>query len=245
MTGLDFAPDGLTLYVAGWDKTVQVWKLDRARGKFQLDRPATFRVPIGPGLDGAINSLAVSSDAKGEWLAVAGQGQMRGEAAGFRKPGLFVPLTSIPEEMQRDQGQIEVFNTRSNPRRVRPLRGHRGAVLALAMAPVVPGQPVVLASAALEGEEGVVRVWDVETGQQLATLPRQPRPNSNGGRPGLVIRRRGAGLREIDVAIAWGDGRLRHWDVASEPAQATEYPDGSLERSHRLVRSGRNGHRKL
>ena len=130
VTGLDFAPDGLTLYVAGWDKTVQVWKLDRAKGKFHLDRPATFRVPIGPGLDGAINSLAVSSDAQGEWLAVAGQGQMRGEAAGFRKPGLFVPLTSISEEMQRDQGQIEVFNTRSNPRRVRPLRGHRGAVLA-------------------------------------------------------------------------------------------------------------------
>jgi len=69
VTGLAFAPDGQTLYVAGWDKIVRVWALDRAKGEFQLDRPATFRVPIGPGLDGAINSLAVSSDAKGEWLA--------------------------------------------------------------------------------------------------------------------------------------------------------------------------------
>ena len=77
VTGLAFAPDGQTLYVAGWDKIVRVWALDRAKGEFQLDRPATFRVPIGPGLDGAINSLAVSSDAKGEWLAVAGQGLMR------------------------------------------------------------------------------------------------------------------------------------------------------------------------
>ena len=32
-------------------------------------------------------------------------------AAGFRKPGLFMPLTLIPEEMKLDQGQIEVFNT--------------------------------------------------------------------------------------------------------------------------------------
>ena len=78
------------------------------------------------------------------------------------------------------------------------------------MAPVVPGQPVVLASAALEGEEGVVRVWDVETGQQLATLPRQPRPNTNGGRPGLVIRRRAPASAKSTSPIAWGDGRLRH-----------------------------------
>ena len=227
VTGLTFAPDGQTLYVTGWDKIVRVWTLDRAEGKFKLDRPATFRVPIGPGLEGAINSLAVSSDAKGEWLAVAGQGLMRGLAAGFRKPGLFIPPTLIPPEMKLDQGQIEVFNTRSNPRRLQPLRGHKGGVLALSMAPLEPGQPIVLASAALEGEESVVQVWDVERGKPLARLPGLPKPTSNAGRPGLVVRRRGAGPREIDVAIAWGDGRLRLWDVATEPAHVTEYLDGA------------------
>ena len=227
MTGLAFAPDGQTLYVAGWDKIVRVWTLDRAEGKFKLDRPATFRVPIGPGLDGAINGLAVSSDARGEWLAVAGQGVMRGMAAGFRKPGLYVPLTLIPEQMKLDQGQIEVFNTRSNPRRLRPLRGHRGAVLALAITPIEPGQPVVLASVAKEEEQCVVRVWDVESGEPLATLSGLPLPNANAGRPGLLVRRRGAGPREIDVAIALGDGRLRLWDVASEPTHVTESSDGT------------------
>ena len=88
VTGLAFAPDGQTLYVAGWDKIVRVWALDRAKGEFQLDRPATFRVPIGPGLDGAINSLAVSSDAKGEWLAVAGQGRSR-HGGGISQTGPF------------------------------------------------------------------------------------------------------------------------------------------------------------
>ncbi len=82
VTGLAFAPDGQTLYVAGWDKIVRVWTLDRAEGKFKLDRPATFRVPIGPGLDGAINSLAVSSDAQ---RGVAGGGRARASCAAWRR----------------------------------------------------------------------------------------------------------------------------------------------------------------
>ena len=39
VTGLAFAPDGQTLYVAGWDKIVRVWTLDRAEGKFQARSP--------------------------------------------------------------------------------------------------------------------------------------------------------------------------------------------------------------
>src|SRR5262245_19844990 len=34
VTGLSFAPDGRTLYVAGWDKIVRVWGLDKATGMF-------------------------------------------------------------------------------------------------------------------------------------------------------------------------------------------------------------------
>src|SRR5262249_59905042 len=79
VTALAFAPDGRTLYAAGWDKVVRVWKRDEA-GEFVPQR-TSYRVPIGPGLRGAINTLALSPDRR--WLAVGGLGGVRGPA-GFR-----------------------------------------------------------------------------------------------------------------------------------------------------------------
>src|SRR5438094_1071115 len=69
VTALAFSPDGKTLYAGSWDKTVYMWRWDEARRQFGLD-PASWRVPIGPGLQGAVNAIAVSPD--GNWLAVAG-----------------------------------------------------------------------------------------------------------------------------------------------------------------------------
>src|SRR4051812_23303415 len=70
VTALAFAPDGQTLYSAGYDKVVRVWRRDVATAAFRPDAQATVRVPIGPGRDGVINVLAVSPD--GEWLAASG-----------------------------------------------------------------------------------------------------------------------------------------------------------------------------
>src|SRR5438128_8971891 len=86
VTALAFSPDGKQLYVGGWDKVVRVWSLNE-QGKF-VPTQVAYRVPIGPGLSGAINCIALSPD--GTLLAVAGQGVFR-EEAGFRVPGLLVP----------------------------------------------------------------------------------------------------------------------------------------------------------
>src|SRR5437764_8018371 len=77
-----FGADGATLYEAGWDKVVRVWRRDAPTGQFQVDPSSTLRVPIGPGDAGVLNALAVSAD--GAWLAVAGNAVLP-EGAGFRQ----------------------------------------------------------------------------------------------------------------------------------------------------------------
>ena len=127
VTGLCFAPDSKVLYVAGWSKTVQVWDRNEATGLLDQNRQATLRVPLGLGVDGVINAMALSAD--GQWLAVGGQGVIA-DAAGFFRQGYTVPYDLLPDEMKMDRGQITVFRT-SQPAQVRRLRGHLDSIQAL------------------------------------------------------------------------------------------------------------------
>src|SRR5437763_1818334 len=88
VTSLTFSPDGKALYVGGYDKVVRVWTWNAAKTAFELDEANSFRVPIGPGLDGAINALALSDD--GQWLAVGGFGVVA-EGMKFSEAGRLIP----------------------------------------------------------------------------------------------------------------------------------------------------------
>lgn len=227
VTALAFTPDGGTLYEAGWDKVVRVWTREAQAGTFALDARATYRMPIGPGLVGAINALALSPD--GTWLAVAGNGVVRG-GAGFRRAGLMVPPAAKTDEMRRDQGTITVFNTRAGGRGVRLLRGHLGPVLALAFAPQRADGPPLLASAAREMDRGgAVRLWDVATGQYLGGLGDLPDPAT---RPGLALLQAEGSVR---VAASWEDGSFRLWDAAPGPGRIRTEEDGRFNNALALL----------
>jgi WD40 repeat protein len=212
VTGLAFSPDGKTLYATGFDKVVRVWTLNAA-GAFTLDQ-TTYRVPIGPGLEGgALNALALSAD--GTWLAMGGLGLTRG-GSGFHMLGWTLPVIGgLDTEMRRDQGMIYVFNTRDG--RVRVLRGHTGPVLSLTFAPVRDNLPPLLVSAAREWDErknehiGAVRLWDLDKAASLATSIFPDHPT----KPALAVQATGGQLMQLQVAIAWEDQVLRLWDVES------------------------------
>ena len=94
VTGLCFSPDSGSLYVAGWSKTVQVWRRSAAIGELEQDRKATLRVPIGPGSVGVINATSLSSD--GRWLAVGGQGAREWTPPATSGTGSPYPMTCCP-----------------------------------------------------------------------------------------------------------------------------------------------------
>jgi WD40 repeat protein len=211
VTSLVFSADGKTLYSGGWDKVVRVWSLND-KGQFVPDHVPAYRLPIGPGLDGAINALALSED--GVWLAAAGQAVARGRA-GFRQTGSILPtIGGMSPEMRRDQGTIYVFNTRDQS--VRLLRGHEGPVTALAFAPPYRDRPLLLLSAAREGDfpgpyHLTARVWDVDKGETVASMSGTTALSAL--RPGVAIWHTGKRATQVRAAFALSDKQLSVWDV--------------------------------
>jgi WD40 repeat protein len=210
VTSLAFSPDGQTLYAAGYDKVVRVWKLQD--GQFTLDK-ASYRVPIGPGLNGAINAIALSPD--GGLLAAAGRGVMRGEA-GFRQEGMVVPqIGGLTPEMRADLGTIFIFDTRALT--MKRLRGHLGPIESMTFAPARDGKPAILVSAAREWDgkkyAGVIRAWNAAEGKEIDNLGQQPDTTT---RPGLAVWHTGDGLKDLRVAAVWGNQEIRLWDIGQE-----------------------------
>jgi WD40 repeat protein len=237
VTALAFAPDGRTLYAAGLDKVVRAWSLEG--GRFVLKR--TFRVPLGPGTAGAINALAVSAD--GKWLAAGGRGLMQGESD-FRRPGIFVPRDALNDSMWLDAGNVYVFDV-TNPAGGHVLRGHHGAIRALAFAPSGEDQPLLVSAAVEQGEGkpfGSLRLWDVRAAKTLAQVDRLPSVRE---RPGLAVWRTGNKPLQMRVAVAWPEpeaktGYLRLWDPSAGGDEVYQgWEEGTLLSVAALLGNGR------
>ena len=221
VTALAFSPNGQALYAGGYDKVLHAWARN-AEGKFAAT-PSAYRLPMGPGIDGAINSVALSPD--GVWLAVAGRGMLQhGGVAGFRQLGIWVPSSrAMSDAMWQDQGTIHVFDTRTGA--THALRGHRGPVFSLAFAD--RAGPPLLASVAreLNGKNfvGAVRLWDAAQGKQIAELTNLPDPAASRVTwPRVAV----WGAKSPRVALAWEDGKFRLWDVERDKDTPVSRPDG-------------------
>lgn len=227
VTALAVGADGRTLFAAGLDKTVRVYR--ERGGRWEPGPP--LRVPVGPGNAGAVNALAASAD--GRWLAAAGRGPMRDEA-GFAAGGVVIAADRRSDAMRRDLGVIYLFDL-ANPAGGRILRGHRAEVRGLAFA-AGTANPVLVSAAAEPGSDGkptgVVRVWDAAAGAELAARTGFPPTLTRMGLAGWPT---GAGKKDLAVAVAWPEpdpaagGRLRLWDVARDAV--TEHADGAFNRA--------------
>jgi WD40 repeat protein len=221
VTALAFAPGGRTLYTAGFDKLVRVWNLKN--GAF-VGADQTFRIPIGPDRQGVINALAVSPD--GLWLAVGGNGMVRG-LAGFKGrggrifpvPGLFQP------DMRRDMGLIYLFNTKNLKASL--LIGHTGPIKTLAFGPGPDGPVLVSVAEKSVGTKerfvGEVCAWNFRKSNEPLRLPDLP---TNPARPGALVLAPARPGALPQVVIAAGDGLLRVCDLSDPALQYRTAQDG-------------------
>ena len=219
ITALAFSPDGKTLYAGGWDKVIHAWQLND-KGEYVADPTQGIRVPVGPGLYGAINTLAVSDD--GKWIACGGKGVFR-NLAGFRQTGFIVPTSgAMDAEMQQDMGLIYVFNARDKS--VRLLRGHTGTVSAVAFAPTHASKPPLLVSVARERRandkdkfNNAVRLWDADKGTTVARTAPGLLPDKDVRQ--LAVWHVGDKLNEVRVVLPLGNGNLSLWEASVAGSQ--------------------------
>jgi WD40 repeat protein len=237
ITALAFSPDGTTLYVGGLDKFVRRYALKE--GRFMPLEP--WRVPVGPGLSGAINAVAVSPD--GKWVAVAGRAPVRGESWTSTHDGISTNTQYLSPTMKQDFGVVYLFDP-ANPQGGKVIRGPESAVRSIQFANPPPANGHVLITAGIEwlaenrSEVGVVRVFDVATGQQLDMRSNFPNTPT---KPGLAAWATGPDRKQLTVAVSWrkpGNGELTLWAVPGGKVQSFEEKEASFPLAVRLGAEG-------
>jgi hypothetical protein len=241
VTALAFAPNSTTLYVAGFDK--QIRRYDLVKGKFVA--AGAIRVPIGPGVAGVVNTLAVSPD--GKWVAAAGRAPLRDEWWADTEDGIAVDARHLAPLLRRDAGVVYLFDP-ANPEGARVIRGPECEVRALAFATPAPASGPVLVTAGIErntaGElVGAVRAFTVADGKEFAARTDLPATDIP---PGLAACSTGPKRDGLRVAVAWDandrkDGELLVWDAPGTPSARAEWLQDGRNNAALAVRFNREG----
>ncbi len=220
VTSAAWAPNGRDLWTAGWDKVVRVWRVN-ADGKLVGKPDETIRLPIGPGPNGKIDTLAFSKN--GRWVAIGGYSSLVNRAASFRDQGIDTPISSVE---LREQGVIYVLDRGQNS--FRRLEGHLGPVRRLAFVSLEDGSEQLVSAGydrnAQQVTTGSIRTWDVVSGKQMdgILLPELlPEPPMH--RPSLAAFNL-AGT-EVQVLATSGSGKMFHWQ-SSQPRLFRTNADG-------------------
>ncbi len=225
----------LVLYAGGRDMTVHAWRL--AQGRWTYDATSVLRIPIGPGLEVVINSIAVSAD--GRRVAVGGRGLIRSSAT-ISSPSVVWPTASIGPEDRLDLGMIYVFDRQTGE--VFLLRGHAGPVAVLKFSPA--GNKHLVSYGEYEGQgkrHGELRVWDVETGATLTEKAGAAGPQVMNR---LDVSASKPGLDDLRVALVNGLPQLELWDAGRNTLHAipfTQFPFAVSWLSDGRLAAGRLG----
>ena len=220
ITSLAWHPNGRELWSAGWDKIVRVWRRTD-QGTFVGIPEESVRVPIGPGKQGQIDSIAFSSD--GRWLAIGGFSHLSQRAASFGVHGILTPTSSIE---RLEMGVIYLLDRTDNS--IRRLEGHRGFVRRLEFARTADGSDLLISAGddmdVNQKEVGSIRTWDVATARQVdgILLPEAPK-----NRPSLAIFGRSSPKAGVQVLAAWGNQKFYHWE-SLKPPSFRPYTDGKF-----------------
>jgi WD40 repeat protein/5-hydroxyisourate hydrolase-like protein (transthyretin family) len=218
VTSLAWHPNGRELWSASWDKTVRLWRLNDNE-VFEAVPAEAVRLPIGPGPNGKIDAIAVSSD--GRYLAIGGYSGLMKRAQSFRTQGSKLPISSVE---LLEQGIIYVMD-REN-RSLKRLEGHRGPVSQLSFARSSDGAEK-LVSVGFDQDTSnkkiaSLRAWDVLKGRQVAgvLLPEPP-----GNLPSVAGFPSASSPSGLQVFAAWGNEKLYQWE-SDKPPQLRTYGDG-------------------
>lgn len=169
-----FTPDGSQVITVSMDKTVRVW--DVASG----ETLRTYRLPIGPGDEGALHAAALSPD--GKRLAVSGVPFGRG-TLGMLIHVLALDKGTVEKVLKGHENTVSALAFSADGRKLASasydgsariydvasgqaeltLRGHKGAVKALAFSP--DSQHLATVS-----EDRTGCIWFVESGRLEARL---------------------------------------------------------------------------